>query len=29
MPFFKDVRPDLGLWYMPFAALVVVGAATP
>jgi phospho-N-acetylmuramoyl-pentapeptide-transferase len=27
MPFFKDVRPDLGLWYIPFGALVVVGAA--
>jgi phospho-N-acetylmuramoyl-pentapeptide-transferase len=27
MPFFKDVRPDLGLWYVPFGALVVVGAA--
>jgi phospho-N-acetylmuramoyl-pentapeptide-transferase len=27
MPFLKEVRPDLGLWYVPFAALVVVGAA--
>jgi phospho-N-acetylmuramoyl-pentapeptide-transferase len=27
MPFFKDVRPDLGIWYVPFGALVVVGAA--
>ena len=27
MPFLKDVRPDLGLWYIPFAAVVVVGAA--
>ena len=27
MPFLKDVHPDLGLWYIPFAALVVVGAA--
>jgi phospho-N-acetylmuramoyl-pentapeptide-transferase len=27
MPFLKDVRPDLGLWYIPFGALVVVGAA--
>ncbi|TMA89243.1 MAG: phospho-N-acetylmuramoyl-pentapeptide-transferase [Deltaproteobacteria bacterium] len=27
MPFLKDVRPDLGLWYVPFGALVVVGAA--
>ncbi|MFN8544754.1 MAG: phospho-N-acetylmuramoyl-pentapeptide-transferase [Candidatus Binatia bacterium] len=27
MPFLKDVRPDLGLWYVPFGALVIVGAA--
>ncbi|MCW5892113.1 MAG: phospho-N-acetylmuramoyl-pentapeptide-transferase [bacterium] len=27
MPFFKDVRPDLGLWYIPFGALVIAGAA--
>jgi phospho-N-acetylmuramoyl-pentapeptide-transferase len=27
MPFFKDIRPDLGWWYIPFGALVVVGAA--
>ena len=27
MPFFKDVHPDLGLWYVPFGALVIVGAA--
>jgi phospho-N-acetylmuramoyl-pentapeptide-transferase len=27
MPFLKDVRPDLGLWYIPFGALVVVGTA--
>ena len=27
MPFLKDVRPDLGIWYVPFGALVVVGAA--
>ncbi len=27
MPFLKDVHPDLGLWYIPFGALVVVGAA--
>ncbi len=26
-PFFKDVRPDLGWWYIPFGALVVAGAA--
>jgi phospho-N-acetylmuramoyl-pentapeptide-transferase len=27
MPFLKDVHPELGLWYVPFGALVVVGAA--
>ncbi len=27
MPFFKEVHPDLGLWYVPFGALVIVGAA--
>ena len=27
MPFFKGIHPDLGLWYIPFGALVVVGAA--
>jgi phospho-N-acetylmuramoyl-pentapeptide-transferase len=27
VPFFKDVRPDLGWFYIPFAALVVVGAS--
>jgi phospho-N-acetylmuramoyl-pentapeptide-transferase len=27
MPFLKEVHPDLGLWYVPFGALVVVGAA--
>jgi phospho-N-acetylmuramoyl-pentapeptide-transferase len=27
MPFFKDVRPDLGLWYIPFGAIVIAGAA--
>ena len=27
IPFFKDIRPDLGWWYIPFAALVVVGAS--
>jgi phospho-N-acetylmuramoyl-pentapeptide-transferase len=27
MPFFKELRPDVGLWYIPFGALVVVGAA--
>lgn len=27
IPFFKDLRPDLGWFYVPFAALVVVGAS--
>ncbi|MBI2962701.1 MAG: phospho-N-acetylmuramoyl-pentapeptide-transferase [Deltaproteobacteria bacterium] len=27
MPFLKNVRPDLGWFYVPFAALVVVGAS--
>ena len=27
IPFFKDVSPDLGLWYIPFAALVIVGTS--
>ena len=27
MPFFKNVRPDLGWAYLPFAALVIVGAS--
>jgi phospho-N-acetylmuramoyl-pentapeptide-transferase len=27
VPFFKDVRPDLGWMYVPFAALVLVGAS--
>jgi phospho-N-acetylmuramoyl-pentapeptide-transferase len=27
VPFFKNIRPDLGLWYIPFAMLVVVGAS--
>jgi phospho-N-acetylmuramoyl-pentapeptide-transferase len=27
IPFFKNVIPDLGLWYVPFAALIIVGAA--
>jgi phospho-N-acetylmuramoyl-pentapeptide-transferase len=26
-PFFKDLHPNLGVWYIPFAALVVVGAS--
>lgn len=27
IPFFKNIHPDLGLWYIPFAMLVVVGAS--
>jgi phospho-N-acetylmuramoyl-pentapeptide-transferase len=27
VPFLKNVRPDLGLWYVPFAMLVIVGAS--
>ena len=27
IPFFKDLRPDLGWLYVPFAALVIVGAS--
>jgi len=27
IPFFKELQPDLGLWYIPFAALVMVGAS--
>lgn len=27
IPFLKNVRPDLGWWYVPFAVLVVVGAS--
>lgn len=27
IPFLKNVHPDLGLWYIPFAMLVVVGAS--
>jgi phospho-N-acetylmuramoyl-pentapeptide-transferase len=27
VPFLKNVRPDLGIWYIPFAMLVVVGAS--
>ncbi|MCF6290217.1 MAG: phospho-N-acetylmuramoyl-pentapeptide-transferase [Desulfobacterales bacterium] len=26
-PFLKNVNPDLGLWYIPFAMLVIVGAS--
>lgn len=27
LPFFKEIRPDLGLWYLPFAIFVIVGAS--
>jgi phospho-N-acetylmuramoyl-pentapeptide-transferase len=27
IPFFKDLQPDLGVFYIPFAALVLVGAS--
>ncbi len=27
MPFFKTLQPDLGLWYIPFGAIVIAGAA--
>lgn len=27
VPFFKDIRPELGWWYLPFATLVIVGAS--
>jgi phospho-N-acetylmuramoyl-pentapeptide-transferase len=27
VPFFKDFSPDLGIWYIPFACLVIVGAS--
>ncbi len=27
VPFFKQLRPDLGLWYIPFGAWVIVGAS--
>src|SRR5262249_48691293 len=26
-PFFKDLHPNLGVWYIPFAAILVVGAS--
>ena len=25
VPFFKNLTPDLGIWYIPFAALIIVG----
>jgi len=27
IPFFKDTAPDLGIWYIPFACLVIVGTS--
>ena len=27
IPFLKDVSPDLGIWYIPFACLVIVGTS--
>ena len=27
IPFLKNIRPDLGLWYIPFAMFVIVGAS--
>ncbi|MDD3471382.1 MAG: phospho-N-acetylmuramoyl-pentapeptide-transferase [Syntrophaceae bacterium] len=27
VPFFKNITPDLGIWYIPFAALVIAGAS--
>jgi phospho-N-acetylmuramoyl-pentapeptide-transferase len=27
IPFFKGVAPDLGIWYIPFACLVIVGTS--
>lgn len=27
IPFVKNIRPDLGIWYVPFAMLVIVGAS--
>ena len=27
VPFFKNVQPDIGIWYVPFAMVVVVGAS--
>jgi phospho-N-acetylmuramoyl-pentapeptide-transferase len=26
-PFLKGMRPDLGIWYIPFAAFIIVGAS--
>jgi phospho-N-acetylmuramoyl-pentapeptide-transferase len=27
VPFFKNVNPELGIWYIPFAAIVIAGAS--
>lgn len=27
IPFFKNLSPDLGMWYIPFATLVIVGTS--
>ena len=27
VPFFKTIRPDLGLWYVPFTVFIIVGAS--
>ena len=27
IPFFKDISPDLGIWYIPFACLVIVATS--
>ncbi|MBU2628517.1 MAG: phospho-N-acetylmuramoyl-pentapeptide-transferase [Proteobacteria bacterium] len=27
IPFFKDASPDLGIWYIPFGCLVIVGTS--
>lgn len=27
IPFFKDLQPNLGIWYIPFAVLVIVGTS--
>ncbi|SDT84098.1 phospho-N-acetylmuramoyl-pentapeptide-transferase [Desulfobacula phenolica] len=27
IPFLKDISPDLGIWYIPFACLVIVGTS--
>ncbi len=27
IPFFKNITPDLGLWYVPFAVFIIVGSS--